>query len=61
MLIDKLLGALVPLTAAAVAFALGAIMLVALGANPFEGLQALFDGAFGSGDRLAATAVRATP
>jgi len=60
-LIDKLLGALVPLTAAAVAFALGAIMLVALGANPFEGLQALFDGAFGSGDRLAATAVRSTP
>ncbi|MDE0928574.1 MAG: ABC transporter permease [Acidimicrobiales bacterium] len=61
VLIDKLLGALVPLMAAAVAFALGAIMLVALGANPFEGLQALFDGAFGSGDRLAATAVRATP
>lgn len=50
-----------PLLAAAVAFAFGAIMLVALGANPFEGLQALFDGAFGSGDRLAATAVRATP
>ena len=36
-------------------------MLIALGANPFVGLEAIFDGAFGSGDRIAVTAVRATP
>ena len=32
-------------------------MLVALGANPFVGIEAIFDGAFGSGDRIAVTAV----
>jgi general nucleoside transport system permease protein len=58
---NKLVGALVPLGAALVAFAFGAIMLLAVGASPWEGLQALVSGAFGSGDRLAATAVKATP
>ena len=51
------LGALVPLLAAVVAFAFGAIMLVALGASPLAGLDAMLDGAFGSGSRIAATAV----
>ena len=60
-LINKLLGGLVPFIAALAAFACGAIMLIALGANPFVGLEAIFDGAFGSGDRIAVTAVRATP
>jgi len=55
------LGALVPLLAAVVAFAFGAIMLVALGASPLAGLEAMLDGAFGSGSRIAATAVKATP
>jgi simple sugar transport system permease protein len=55
------LGALVPLLAAVVAFAFGAIMLVALGASPLAGLDAMLDGAFGSGSRIAATAVKATP
>jgi simple sugar transport system permease protein len=36
-------------------------MILALGENPFSGGAALIDGAFGTGDRLAATAVRATP
>jgi len=36
-------------------------MILALGENPFTGISAIFDGAFGTGDRLAATAVRATP
>ena len=47
----------------AVVFALlvGAIMIVALGANPIDGYVALVDGAFGSGDALADTAVRAMP
>ena len=38
-MLNKLLGGLVPFLAALVAFAFGAIMLVALGANPLEGLS----------------------
>lgn len=60
-MIQRLVGAVIPLLAAVVAFFLGAVMLLALGANPFEGFSALLDGAFGSGDRLAVTAVRAAP
>ena len=60
-MLNKLLGGLVPFLAALVAFAFGAIMLVALGANPLEGLEAIFDGSVGSGERIAATAVKATP
>lgn len=44
-----------------VAFFFGAIMILALGESPFAGLAAMVDGAFGTGDRLAATAVRAVP
>ena len=36
-------------------------MLLALGASPVEGFSAMFDGAFGSSSRIAATAVKATP
>ncbi|MFT7474307.1 MAG: ABC-type uncharacterized transport system permease subunit [Verrucomicrobiales bacterium] len=43
------------------AFVFGAIMILALGANPVDGLAAMIDGAFGTGNRVAATAVRATP
>ncbi len=57
----KLLGAAIPLLAALVAFFFGALMLVALGESPVEGLKALADGAFGSWDRLANTLVKATP
>lgn len=60
-MLKKLAGAFVPLLAALVAFAFGAIMLLAVGADPIEGFRALINGAFGSGDRLAVTAVRATP
>ncbi len=58
---NRLAGAFVPLAAALVAFVFGAIMILALGANPISGLAALIDGAFGSWERVAATAVRATP
>ena len=51
----------VPLVAAGLALALGAVMLLLLGANPLEGSAALFRGAFGSTNALADTAVRATP
>ncbi len=57
----RLVGASVPLLAALVAFLFGAIMILALGENPLSGLAAMFDGAFGTGDRIAATAVRAVP
>lgn len=36
-------------------------MILALGANPIDGLVAMLDGAFGTKERLATTAVRATP
>jgi len=57
----RLVGGAVPFAAALVAFGFGAIMLLAVGANPIEGFGALISGAFGTGDRIAATAVRATP
>lgn len=57
----RITGAVVPLGAAFAAFLFGAVMILALGANPIDGLSAMIDGAFGTGDRLAATAVRATP
>ncbi len=57
----RLTGAVVPLSAALLAFLLGALMILALGASPIDGLAAMLDGAFGTGDRVAATAVRATP
>lgn len=57
----RLTGGVVPLGAALLAFLFGAVMIVALGANPLDGLSAIFDGAFGTGERVAATAVRATP
>ncbi len=55
------LGPLTPFLAAMAAFVVGAIMLVVLGANPFEAYSALIDGAFGSLNAWADTAVKATP
>ncbi len=60
-MIRKSLGGVIPLGAALVAFLFGAIMILALGANPIDGLGAILDGAFGTRERLATTAVRATP
>lgn len=57
----RILGASVPLGAALLAFVLGSIMILALGENPISGASAIIEGAFGTGDRLAVTAVRATP
>ncbi len=51
----------VPVVAVVVAFSLGAVMLLALGANPISGYAALLDGAFGGWDQLADTAIKATP
>lgn len=52
---------LVPLGAVTLALLIGAVMLMALGADPIEAYAALFDGAFGSTNAFADTLVRATP
>jgi simple sugar transport system permease protein len=59
--VKPLVGLVVPLTAVAAALAVGAVMLLALGANPLKGYAALFDGAFGSWDALADTAIKSMP
>ncbi|MDJ0664961.1 MAG: ABC transporter permease [Acidimicrobiia bacterium] len=51
----------VPVLSVLAALLLGAIMLVLLDASPVEGVRAMFDGAFGSGDALISTALKATP
>lgn len=50
-----------PLLATLLALAVGAIMLILLGANPVQAYGALLRGAFGSQNALADTIVRATP
>lgn len=51
----------IPVLAVLLAFLVGAVMILALGANPLEGYRALFVGAFGSRAALADSAVRAMP
>jgi len=53
--------ALLPLLAALAALAVGALMLLVLGANPWQAYGALWEGAFGSTNALAETIVKATP
>lgn len=55
------LGPLTPILAALAAFLVGAVMLLALGANPIQAYAALLEGAFGSANSLADTIVKATP
>lgn len=55
------LGPLTPILAALAAFIVGALMLLALGANPLQAYAALIEGAFGSVNSLADTVVKATP
>ncbi len=54
-------GLAVPFLAVAAALLVGAIMLLALGANPLDGYNAMFSGAFGGSDELADTAIKAMP
>ena len=60
-LLHRFSGSLIPLAAALAALAVGAVVIVVLGANPLVGYGELVKGAFGSGDALADTAVRAMP
>jgi simple sugar transport system permease protein len=59
--INSARAALVPIGAVVAALFVGAVMLLALGANPFEGYDAMVRGAFGSADGLTETALKATP
>ena len=60
-LLAPLVGLAVPAGAVVVALSLGAVMLLALGANPITGYAALIDGAFGGWDELADTSIKAMP
>jgi ABC-type uncharacterized transport system permease subunit len=59
--LSQVLDALLPLLAVLAALAVGAIMLLLLGANPVEAYRALLEGAFGSTNAVAETAVKAVP
>ena len=61
VLLRPLAGLVVPLGAVVVALAIGAIMLLSLGANPISGYAALIDGAFGGWNELADTSIKAMP
>ncbi len=52
---------LTPVLAALAALAVGAVILIFLGVNPFTAYGAMIDGAFGSANSLADTVVKATP
>lgn len=57
----RLLAYSVPILAVLGALIIGAIMLIALGADPIKGFSKLLSGAFGSGNALTETALKATP
>ena len=59
--LSTLFDALLPVIATLAALAVGAVMLLVLGANPLEAYSALWDGAFGSTNAFAETLVKATP
>ena len=59
--VGRILEELFPLIAVPVALLLGALVLVALKANPLEAYGALFTGAFGNVSGLTQTMVKATP
>ncbi len=58
---SPIIDAFLPVIATLAALLVGAVMLLALGANPIVAYTALIDGAFGSVNSLADTLVRATP
>ncbi len=59
--LQGLQGALVPVGAVIVALAIGAVVLIALGADPIKAYLALVTGAFGSVSGFTQTLVTATP
>ncbi len=61
MRLGQLFDALLPVLATLAALAIGAVSLLLLGVNPLEAYKAMFDGAFGNGNAIAETLVKATP
>lgn len=59
--LERLVDGLMPVLATLAALAVGAVMLLLLGANPFQAYSAMLEGAFGSTNALADTIVRAVP
>jgi ABC-type uncharacterized transport system permease subunit len=59
--LSQIMDGLLPVFATLAALAVGAVMLLALGANPIKAYGALIEGAFGSQNNLAETAVKAVP
>lgn len=59
--INRILDFSLPLLATLAALAIGAVMLILIGANPTQAYPALVEGAFGSTNALADTIVKATP
>jgi ABC-type uncharacterized transport system permease subunit len=57
----QIVDALLPVIATFAALAVGAVLLLILGANPIRAYGALLEGAFGSGNALAETVVKAVP
>jgi simple sugar transport system permease protein len=57
----QLVDAMLPMFAMIAAMAVGAIILLGLGANPLQAYAALLEGAFGSTNAIAETAVKAVP
>ncbi|MBN1259125.1 MAG: ABC transporter permease, partial [Anaerolineae bacterium] len=57
----QIIDALLPVLAVLAALVIGAFMLLVLGANPIRAYGALLEGAFGSGNAIAETAVKAIP
>ncbi len=58
---NKVLNLLVPIMSILLAFIIGMIIILCLGANPFEAIGYLVKGAFGSKTNLANTVVRSMP
>jgi general nucleoside transport system permease protein len=59
--VSQVFDVLLPVFATFAALLVGAVMLLALGANPIRAYGALIEGAFGSPNALAETAVKAVP
>jgi ABC-type uncharacterized transport system permease subunit len=59
--VSQIVDSLLPVFATFAALAVGAVMLLLLGANPIKAYGALIEGAFGSGNALAETAAKAVP
>jgi simple sugar transport system permease protein len=57
-LLRSLAGLTVPALAVSAALAIGAVMMLLLGADPIEGYRALISGPVGGADELADTALR---